>query len=68
MHCRGCADNIEASLTRIEGVRSAVGDHEEGLVEVVHAAGKVSEVEIRGHITELGYEVDDHAEEGTVHK
>lgn len=66
MHCPGCAENIQRSLTRIEGVRSAVADDERGAVEVVHVETKVSEGEIRDHLRELGYEVKGHAVEGKV--
>ncbi len=66
MHCPGCAENISRSLPSIEGVPSAVADHEQGVVEVVYLAGEVSEGEIRDHLRELGYEVEGHAEEDKV--
>lgn len=66
MHCPGCAENIGRSLPTIEGVRSAVADHERGVVEVVYLKGKVTEGEVRDHLRELGYDVEGHAEEGKV--
>ncbi|MBI2237018.1 MAG: heavy metal translocating P-type ATPase [Actinobacteria bacterium] len=66
MHCAGCAENIGRSVPTIEGVRSAVADHERGVVEVVYLQRKVGEGEIRDHLRELGYEVEGHAQEGTV--
>jgi cation transport ATPase len=66
MHCPGCAQNIGGSLKRIEGVESAVADHERGVVEITHIESKVTEGEIRDHLRELGYEVTGHAEHGHV--
>jgi Cu+-exporting ATPase len=66
MHCAGCAENIGRSLPRIEGVRSAVADHERSVVEVVHQPSKVSEDAIREHIHELGFQVTGHAAKGKV--
>ncbi|MGH2695016.1 MAG: heavy metal translocating P-type ATPase, partial [Actinomycetota bacterium] len=64
MHCSGCAANIDAMLSHIEGVRSAVADHEGGIVEVVYLENKVSEGEIRDQIMELGFSVEGHAAQG----
>ncbi|UGY91256.1 heavy metal translocating P-type ATPase [Streptomyces gobiensis] len=66
MHCAGCAENIGRSLPQIEGVRSAVADHERGTVEIVHLPGKVSEDEICEHLRELGYAVTGHREHGLI--
>jgi Cu+-exporting ATPase len=66
MHCAGCAENIGRSLPRIEGVRSAVADHERRVVEVVHLPNQASEDAIREHIHELGFQVTGHAAKGKV--
>jgi Cu+-exporting ATPase len=66
MHCAGCAENIGRSLPRIEGVQSAVADHERSVVEVVHQPSKVSEDAIREHIHELAFQVTGRAAKGKV--
>jgi Cu+-exporting ATPase len=66
MHCPGCAENIARSLPSIEGVESAVADHERGVVEVVHLPAKAGEDEIREHLHELGFQVTGHARSGKV--
>ncbi len=66
MHCPGCVQHIGQSLNQIEGVRSAVAEHEHGMVEIVYLDSKVSEDEICEHLRELGYEVKGHREHGLI--
>jgi Cu+-exporting ATPase len=66
MHCPGCAGNISRSLPQIDGVRSAVAEHEHGTVEIVYLESKVSEDEMCDHLRELGYDVKGHREHGLI--
>jgi copper chaperone CopZ len=64
MHCEGCAATIAGSLPTIHGVRSAVADHQRGVVEVVYLQGKLTEGQVRDHLRKPGYQVEGHAKEG----
>lgn len=56
MTCEGCAAGLQAALARIPGVASASVSYAEGRAQVV-AEPSVSEVTLRGKVTEAGYTV-----------
>jgi Cu+-exporting ATPase len=66
MHCSGCASNISSSLLDVPGIKTAVADHESGVVEVVHLSEKAEEDAIREHIHELGFAVTGRVPSGKV--
>ncbi len=55
-HCSGCADNLGASLSRIEGVIKAGADFDTAQVEVRFDPARVSDDEVREGIRAAGFE------------
>jgi copper chaperone len=56
MSCNGCEQNVENSLTMLDGVNRVEADHESERVEVV-AENEVSEDDIADAIRNAGYEL-----------
>lgn len=56
MHCRGCAERIERSLSKLEGVRRVSADHDADRVRVV-IDQPGAEAAVRAGIAEAGFEV-----------
>ncbi|MGH3452326.1 MAG: heavy-metal-associated domain-containing protein [Haloechinothrix sp.] len=55
-HCSGCADNLGASLSRLEGVSKAEADYERATVEVRFDPERVGEDDIHSRIRAAGFE------------
>jgi len=55
-HCSGCADNLGASLRRIEGVIKADADFDTAQVEVRFDPARVSDDDVREGIRAAGFE------------
>jgi copper chaperone CopZ len=56
MHCDGCESRIEKVVSNVRGVTKVEADHSEGQVEI-RVTPAVSEEDIKGRISHLGYEV-----------
>jgi copper chaperone len=56
MSCSGCEQNVENSLTTLDGVNRVEADHESETVEVV-AEDEVSEDDIANAVRNAGYEL-----------
>lgn len=56
MSCGGCEDNVESSLTELDGVTTVEADHESDTVDIV--ADDVATDDIAAAIEEAGYDVD----------
>ncbi len=56
MSCGGCEENVESSLTSIDGVSSVSADHESDTVEV--DADDVAADELTAAIEDAGYDVE----------
>ena len=56
MSCNGCEQNVENSLTTLDGVNRVEADHEAETVEVV-ADDDVSEDDIADAVRSAGYEL-----------
>lgn len=56
MHCTGCERAVSTALARMEGVRDAKADFQEGLVHVSFDPDKVPEETLRERIAEAGYQ------------
>ncbi|MDQ2675466.1 MAG: cadmium-translocating P-type ATPase [Actinomycetota bacterium] len=59
MDCPSCADDIKASLARLEGVEDVRVDVVVGRVTVAYAEGKLARGDIAGAIRRVGYRVED---------
>ncbi|HZD23217.1 MAG TPA: heavy-metal-associated domain-containing protein [Acidimicrobiia bacterium] len=55
-HCSGCADNLGASLTRLEGVIRADADYDQAMVEVRFDPERVGDDDIHRQIRTAGFE------------
>lgn len=56
MSCGGCEENVESSLTSMDGVTRVEADHESDTVEVV--ADDVSADDLTDAIESAGYDVE----------
>jgi Cd2+/Zn2+-exporting ATPase len=59
MDCPSCADDIKASLAKLEGVEDVRVDVIGGRVTVAYAEGKLARGDIAGAIRRVGYRVED---------
>ena len=59
MDCPSCADDIKASLAKLEGVEDVRVDVVVGRVTVAYAEGKLARGDIAGAIRRVGYRVHD---------
>lgn len=57
MHCTSCSMNIDGELEDTAGVSSATTSYATGVTEIEFDKTKVSEDELKGVITKLGYTV-----------
>jgi copper chaperone CopZ len=55
MRCEGCERTVQASLTKVDGVRDAKADHQAGRVQVSFDPERVDEQRLRAQIEEAGY-------------
>lgn len=56
-HCSGCADNLGASLSRLEGVIKADADYQQAMVEVRVDPERVSDDDIHTQIRASGFDL-----------
>ena len=55
-HCSGCADNLGASLSRLEGVIRADAHYDQATVEVRFDPDRVGDDDIHRQIRSAGFE------------
>ena len=56
MHCNGCENAIQNSLSRLPGVRRVKADHKTQLVEVSADVEQTGPEAIRERLHQMGYE------------
>lgn len=57
-HCSGCSDNLDSTLTNLDGVIRASADFEAGKVEVRFDPNRVTEEDVRTQIRASGFDPD----------
>jgi copper chaperone CopZ len=55
-HCSGCADNLDKSLARLEGVIKADADYVQAVVQVRFDPERVGDEDVHAQIRASGYE------------
>ena len=55
MMCAHCEAHVQKALEAIDGIESAVADHEKNLV-TINGTKEVDEASIKAAVTEAGYE------------
>lgn len=55
MHCEGCVQNIQKSLSKIDGLRNVQADFSNGEARMEFDESKVSLEKIRGAIKKVGF-------------
>lgn len=57
MHCDACSTSIVTTLEKVEGVESALADHETGRAEAIYRPRTVEVDTLKAEIEMLGYTV-----------
>ncbi|KAA6300809.1 MAG: Copper-exporting P-type ATPase A, partial [Candidatus Ordinivivax streblomastigis] len=57
MHCAGCANNIEKTVKRLEGVKDASVNFASGLLSITYESGKLTHEDIRKAVVAAGYDL-----------
>ncbi|KAA6308966.1 Copper-exporting P-type ATPase A [termite gut metagenome] len=57
MHCAGCANNIERTVKKLQGVTDASVNFVSGILSVTYDPGKLSLEEIRKAVVAAGYDL-----------
>ena len=57
MHCDACSTSIVTTLEKVEGVESALADHETGVAEAIYRPRSVEVDALKAEIEKLGYTV-----------
>ncbi|KAA6330461.1 Copper-transporting ATPase PacS, partial [termite gut metagenome] len=57
MHCAGCANNIEKTVKRLEGVKDASVNFVSGLLSITYESGKLTPEDIRKAVVAAGYDL-----------
>ena len=55
MHCEGCSQSIQKSLSKVNGLRNVQPDFTNGEVRMEFDEGKVNVEKIRGAIRKAGF-------------
>lgn len=58
MHCAGCAQIIENTLERLDGVRQSVVSQKDGNARVLYDPHRIDSDRIAGAIEKAGYRVE----------
>lgn len=57
-HCSGCADNLDKSISTLEGVIKARADYDQARVEVRFDPERVTDDDIRERIQATGFDTE----------